>query len=109
MNSGWIKVQAMWLNLSDRILVDIAKASTLRNYGTVDFASGVWVERMISLFDSNNEADMLVNAAGLSQSVKQSLEEGVLVVIRFVQLCVTFTKHKTDLASEERREVMTYI
>ncbi len=90
------------------------------------------LERMISLFDSNNEADMLVNAARLWQSVKQSLgyveiyfkslllkfktnyfvfsvhREGVLVVIRFVQLCVTFTKHKTDLSSEERREVMTY-
>lgn len=31
------------------------------------------LERMISLFDSKNEADMLVNAARLWQSVKQSL------------------------------------
>ena len=86
------------------------------------------LERMISLFDSSNEADMLVNAARLWQSVKQSLgysvmffkfakntltfffvrSEGVLVVVRFVQLCVTFTKHKTDLSSEERREIVTY-
>lgn len=31
------------------------------------------LERMISLFESSNEADMLVNAARLWQSVKQSL------------------------------------
>lgn len=31
-----------------------------------------------------------------------------MVVIRFVQLCVAFTRHKIDLASEERREVVTY-
>ncbi len=31
------------------------------------------LERMVSLFDSNNEADMLVNAARLWQAVKQSL------------------------------------
>nr|CAH0099042.1 unnamed protein product [Daphnia galeata] len=66
------------------------------------------LERMISLFDTSSEADMLVNAARLWQSVKQSLGEGVLVVVRFVQLCVTFTKHKSDLSSEERREVVTY-
>ncbi|XP_057367021.1 LOW QUALITY PROTEIN: uncharacterized protein LOC130688040 [Daphnia carinata] len=66
------------------------------------------LERMVSLFDSNNEADMLVNAARLWQAVKQSLGEGVLVVVRFVQLCVTFTKHKTDFSSEERREIVTF-
>ncbi|KAK4022489.1 uncharacterized protein LOC116919472 [Daphnia magna] len=66
------------------------------------------LERMISLFESSNEADMLVNAARLWQSVKQSLGEGVLVVVRFVQLCVTFTKHKTDFSSEERREIVTF-
>ena len=31
------------------------------------------LERMVSLFDSSNEADMLVNAVRLWQSVKQSL------------------------------------
>jgi hypothetical protein len=31
------------------------------------------LERMISLFDTSSEADMLVNAARLWQSVKQSL------------------------------------
>lgn len=34
--------------------------------------------------------------------------EGVLVVVRFVQLCVTFTQHKNNLTAEERREVVTY-
>lgn len=29
-------------------------------------------------------------------------------MIRFIQLCVTFTRHKSDLTSEERREVVTY-
>lgn len=30
------------------------------------------------------------------------------MIIRFVQLCVAFTKHKKDLEPEERREVVSY-
>lgn len=51
------------------------------------------LERMISLFDSKNEADMLVNAARLWQAVKQSLGYSCLNLLflnNFRALILTF-------------------
>ena len=88
------------------------------------------LERMVHLFDSSSESDMLVNAARLWQSVKlcsgygninlfqffcySSINfffwsrEAVMVVVRFIQLCVTYLKHKNELTADERKEMLSY-
>jgi len=66
------------------------------------------LERMVHLFDTNSESDMLVNAARLWQSVKSCSGEVVMVVVHFIQLCVTYLKSKNELSADERREMLSY-
>lgn len=61
---------AVFVRQCQSFLKNIAARAELHNLANSIHGS---LERMISLFDNNNEADMLVNAARLWQAVKQSL------------------------------------